>query len=210
MEMSSPGCEFISEDLSEPLVARSVHRYAAETGATLVVAASMPIRDLEWYAEAQQLPPRVLANRGANGIDGVVSTALGVAASGARTVALLGDLTFLHDQGGLLIGPHEPRPDLTVVVPNDDGGGIFTLLEPGAPERSATFERVFGTPTGTSIEALCRAHGVRHVLATTVALLTEAVARRPDGITVVEVPLRRAAHRDLQAELRAAAVDALA
>ena len=63
-------------------MARAVHRYAAETGAILMVAASMPIHDLEWYAEAQPLPPRVLANRGANGIDGVVSTALGVAASG--------------------------------------------------------------------------------------------------------------------------------
>ena len=64
--------EVLGTDLSEPLVARMVHRYAAETGATLVVAASMPIRDLEWYAEANPLPPRVLANRGVNGIDGVV------------------------------------------------------------------------------------------------------------------------------------------
>ena len=76
--------EVLGTDLSEPLVARSVHRYAAETGATLVVAASMPIRDLEWYAEPHPSPPRVLANRGANGIDGVVSTALGVAASGGE------------------------------------------------------------------------------------------------------------------------------
>ena len=123
----------------------------------------------------------------------------------------MGDLTFLHDQGGLLIGPHEPRPDLTVVVPNDDGGGIFTLLEPGEPQRSADFERVFGTPTGTSLDALCRAHGICHVLATsTPSELAGAVSRRPDGIAVVEVPLPRSAHRDLQAELRAAAVAALA
>ncbi len=67
----------LGSELSEPLVARAVHRYAAETGATLVVSASMPIRDLEWYAGAQPRPPRVLANRGVNGIDGVVSTALG-------------------------------------------------------------------------------------------------------------------------------------
>ena len=182
--------------------------------ATLFVGSSNPVRDLDVAVGPGGLDAatRVVASRGLAGIDGCVSTAAGIALAGAgsATYALMGDLTFLHDQGGLLIGPHEPRPDLTVVVPNDDGGGIFTLLEPGAPERSATFERVFGTPTGTSIEALCRAHGVRHVLATTVAALTEAVARRPDGITVVEVPLRRAAHRDLQAELRAAAVDALA
>ena len=94
----------------------------------------------------------MVASRGLAGIDGCVSTAPGIALAapdGSATYALMGDLTFLHDQGGLLIGPHEPRPDLTVVVPNDDGGGIFTLLEPGEPERAATFERIFGTPTGT-------------------------------------------------------------
>ena len=198
---------------SGPAVA-AVTAAALPADATLFVGSSNPVRDLDLAVGPGGLDAstRVVASRGLAGIDGCVSTAAGIALAGAgsATYALMGDLTFLHDQGGLLIGPHEPRPDLTVVVPNDDGGGIFTLLEPGAPERSATFERVFGTPTGTSIEALCRAHGVRHVLATTVAGLTEAVARRPDGITVVEVPLRRAAHRDLQAELRAAAVDALA
>jgi len=187
---------------------------ALPADATLFVGSSNPVRDLDLAVGPGGLDPstRVVASRGLAGIDGCVSTAAGIALAGAgsATYALMGDLTFLHDQGGLLIGPHEPRPDLTVVVPNDDGGGIFTLLEPGEPARSATFERVFGTPTGTSIGALCRAHGVRHVVATTVAALTEAVARRPGGITVVEVPLRRAAHRDLQAELRAAAVDALA
>jgi 2-succinyl-5-enolpyruvyl-6-hydroxy-3-cyclohexene-1-carboxylate synthase len=198
---------------SGPAVA-AVTAAALPADATLFVGSSNPVRDLDLAVGPGGLDAatRVVASRGLAGIDGCVSTAAGIALAGAgsATYALMGDLTFLHDQGGLLIGPHEPRPDLTVVVPNDDGGGIFTLLEPGAPERSATFERLFGTPTGTSIEALCRAHGVRHVLATTVAGLTEAVARRPDGITVVEVPLRRAAHRDLQTELRAAAVDALA
>ena len=72
----------------------------------------------------------------------------------------MGDLTFLHDANGLLVGPLERRPDLTVVVTNDDGGGIFTLLEPGEPERAADFERLFGTPTGTDLAALCAAHGV--------------------------------------------------
>ena len=78
--------------------------------------------------------------------------------------ALVGDLTFLHDANALLVGPHEPTPDLTVVVTNDDGGGIFTLLEPGEPQRAAEFERVFGTPTGTDLAALCAAHGVAHTL----------------------------------------------
>ena len=71
----------LGTDLSEPQVARAVHRFAAAHDATIVVSASMPIRDLEWFSAAEATPPRVLANRGANGIDGVVSTALGVAAS---------------------------------------------------------------------------------------------------------------------------------
>ena len=102
----------------------------------------------------------VVASRGLAGIDGCVSTAAGLALAGDRPAyALMGDLTFLHDANGLLIGPHEPQPDLTVVVTNDDGGGIFTLLEPGEPERAADFERVFGTPTGTDLAALCARTG---------------------------------------------------
>src|SRR6202042_84792 len=111
----------------------------AETGATLVVAASMPIRDLEWYAGTHPTPPRVLANRGANGIEGVVSTALGVPASapgqGVRTIALLGDLAFLHDVSGLVNLPEVP---CTFVVLDNGGGGIFSFLpQAGAlePER---------------------------------------------------------------------------
>ena len=75
----------------------------------------------------------------------------------------MGDLTFLHDGTGLVIGPDEPRPDLTIVVVNDDGGGIFALLEQGAPEHAAVFERVFGTPHGVDLAALCAAtsHPVR-------------------------------------------------
>ena len=183
-------------------------------GATLFVGSSNPVRDLDLAVGPGTLDAatQVVASRGLAGIDGCVSTAAGIAlaAAGSPTYALMGDLTFLHDQGGLLIGPHEPRPDLTIVVPNDDGGGIFTLLEPGEPERAADFERIFGTPTGTSLQALCRAHGARHVLASTAAELSAAVASRPAGITVVEVPIPRAAHRDLQADLRDAAVAALA
>jgi 2-succinyl-5-enolpyruvyl-6-hydroxy-3-cyclohexene-1-carboxylate synthase len=124
--------------------------------------------------------------------------------------ALMGDLTFLHDSGGLTIGPHEPRPDLTLVVVNDDGGGIFTLLEPGEPARAADFERVFGTPTGADLAALCAAHGVRHRLAATAAALAAAVAEPPKGITVVEVRVDRAGHRAERARLHEVASAALA
>jgi 2-succinyl-5-enolpyruvyl-6-hydroxy-3-cyclohexene-1-carboxylate synthase len=121
----------------------------------------------------------------------------------------MGDLTFLHDSNGLLIGPQEPRPDLTIVVINDDGGGIFTLLEPGEPDRARDFERIFGTPTGASIAQICRAHGVRHTLAGTAAELGALVADHPAGLHVVEVRVDRAGHRELHAQLRAAAAGAL-
>ena len=84
-----------------------------------------------------------------------------MAAARSPTYAIMGDLTFLHDSNGLVIGPDEPRPDLCIVVLNDDGGGIFALLEQGAPEHAGVFERVFGTPHGTDLAALCAATGRR-------------------------------------------------
>jgi 2-succinyl-5-enolpyruvyl-6-hydroxy-3-cyclohexene-1-carboxylate synthase len=153
--------DVLGSDLSEPLVARLVHRYAAETGATLVVAASMPIRDLEWYAAAHPMAPRVLSNRGVNGIDGVVSTALGVAQSGgglgARTIALLGDLTFLHDVSGLVNLPESP---CTFVVLDNGGGGIFSFLPQATSVEPAVFEQLFGTPPTSDISAVARGFGL--------------------------------------------------
>src|SRR6185369_10394541 len=107
----------------------------------------------------------VLANRGAAGIDGTVSTATGAAlawqaaGAGRQAAALVGDLTLLHDANGLLLGPKEPRPDLAVVVVDNDGGGIFGLLETGDPRYADAYERVFATPHGTDLAALCGASG---------------------------------------------------
>jgi 2-succinyl-5-enolpyruvyl-6-hydroxy-3-cyclohexene-1-carboxylate synthase len=178
--------------------------------AVLVLGSSNPVRDVD-LALAGPIADEVVANRGLAGIDGVVSTAVGVALarSGAPAYALVGDLTFLHDANGLLIGPDEPVPDLTLVVVNDDGGGIFTTLEHGAPERAVDFERVFGTPTGADLAALCRAHGIRHDLVATAAELTGAVTEVPHGIRVVEVAVDRATHRQAHADLRALAARAL-
>jgi 2-succinyl-5-enolpyruvyl-6-hydroxy-3-cyclohexene-1-carboxylate synthase len=178
--------------------------------AVLVLGSSNPVRDVD-LALAGPIADEVVANRGLAGIDGVVSTAVGVALarSGAPAYALVGDLTFLHDANGLLIGPDEPVPDLTLVVVNDDGGGIFTTLEHGAPERAADFERVFGTPTGADLAALCRAHGIRHDLVATAAELTGAVTEVPHGIRVVEVAVDRTTHRQAHADLRALAARAL-
>lgn len=178
--------------------------------ALLVVGSSNPVRDLDLGAPGA-VGAEVLANRGLAGIDGLVSTAVGAALArpGQPAYALLGDLTVLHDANGFLVGPDEPLPDLTVVVVNDDGGGIFTTLEPGAPEHAADFERLFGTPTGTDLAALCRAHGIRHDLAATSADLATAVRTRPDGIRVVEVTVGRASHRQAHADLRALATRTL-
>jgi 2-succinyl-5-enolpyruvyl-6-hydroxy-3-cyclohexene-1-carboxylate synthase len=180
-------------------------------GATLFLGSSNSVRDVDLASAGRVAELLVTANRGLAGIDGCVSTAVGIALAGDRPAyALMGDLTFLHDSGGLTIGPHEPRPDLTLVVVNDDGGGIFTLLEPGEPARAADFERVFGTPTGADLAALCAAHGVRHRLAATAAALAAAVAEPPKGITVVEVRVDRAGHRAARARLHEVAAAALA
>ncbi len=127
-----------------------------------MLGSSNPVRDVA-LAAAPRAGVVVRSNRGVAGIDGTVSTAMGAAlAHDGPTVALLGDLTLLHDTTGLVVGPDEPRPDLTIVVLDDRGGGIFSLLEQGAPEHAAAFERVFGTPHTVDLAALCAAMGVAH------------------------------------------------
>jgi 2-succinyl-5-enolpyruvyl-6-hydroxy-3-cyclohexene-1-carboxylate synthase len=183
--------DVLGTELSEPLVARLVHRHAAETAATLVVAASMPIRDLEWYAEAGPMPPRVLANRGVNGIDGVVSTALGVAASAdgprARTIALLGDLTFLHDVSGLV---NLPQSDCTFVVLDNGGGGIFSFLPQAAAVEPGVFEQLFGTPPSSDIAEVARGFGLPVHEVSAVSQLEEALGASTPALVRVVVPGR--------------------
>lgn len=196
-------------DGTTPLdVARTV--WDAVEGGLLVAGSSNPIRDLDVVAGPRDDGRLVLANRGLAGIDGTISTAVGAALAhpGRRALALLGDLTFLHGANGLLVGPHEPRPDLTVVVANDDGGSIFATLEQGGPEHAAAFERVFATPTGTDLAALCAAHGVAHRRVAPHGL-RDALRRPPHGVEVVEVPVDRSGRRALDAAVRASAVRAL-
>ena len=150
----------LGTDLSEPQVARLLYTHAADIGATVVVSASMPIRDLEWYGAAQPAPPRVLANRGANGIDGVVSTTLGVAAgtpdsASSPTIALMGDLAFLHDVSGLV--NVDPAALCTFVVVDNGGGGIFSFLPQAGALEPEVFESLFGTPQRSDIGAVARA-----------------------------------------------------
>jgi 2-succinyl-5-enolpyruvyl-6-hydroxy-3-cyclohexene-1-carboxylate synthase len=189
---------------ADPLrVAASVWA-AIPPGGLLVVGSSNPIRDLDLVAGPFPVGERrkVIANRGLAGIDGVLSTAIG-AALGRRSSAALayvGDLTFLHGSNGLLIGPAEPRPDLTVVVANDDGGSIFAALEQGGPEFADSFERVFATPTGANIGGLCAAFGVAHERVDATAL-PDVLAQTARGIRVVEVPVPRDARRQLSSTI---------
>ncbi len=154
--------EVLADGLTEPSLARATYLQAAERGATLVAAASMPIRDLEWFAPATARPPRVLANRGANGIDGLVSTSLGVASAepetGTPTVALLGDLAFLHDVSGLVNVPECP---CTFVVADNDGGGIFSFLPQAKELEHSVFERLFATPPTSDLSQVAQGFGLR-------------------------------------------------
>jgi 2-succinyl-5-enolpyruvyl-6-hydroxy-3-cyclohexene-1-carboxylate synthase len=183
-------------------------------GALLVVGSSNPVRDVS-LAAVPRGDLTVLANRGVAGIDGTVSTAVGAALAHAGAgasgpaYALLGDLTLLHDTTGLVIGPDEPRPDLTVVVLNDGGGGIFGLLEQGGPEHAAPFERIFGTPHRVDLAALAAAMGVPHTCVEDPAALGAALAPAP-GLRLVEVRADRATLRAGHAALRHAVAAAAA
>jgi 2-succinyl-5-enolpyruvyl-6-hydroxy-3-cyclohexene-1-carboxylate synthase len=117
----------------------------------------MPIRDLEWFAPTTPSPPRVLANRGANGIDGVVSAALGAAAGGDPTCCLLGDLAFLHDVSGLVNVADLP---CTFVVLDNGGGGIFSFLPQAGALEAETFEQLFGTPPTSDISSVAQGFGL--------------------------------------------------
>jgi 2-succinyl-5-enolpyruvyl-6-hydroxy-3-cyclohexene-1-carboxylate synthase len=186
--------------LTEPRLARDLAA-ALPDGALLWAASSLPIRDLD-----RQMAPRpglrVLASRGASGIDGLVSAAIGAALAhqaggGGAACALLGDLAFLHDAPGLVLGPDEPRPDLCLVVVNNDGGGIFSTLEQA--DIPAPFERIFGTPHGASLGDLARAAGLRYARLESPADLPGALAG--SGLRIAEVRTDRAAGAALRRRL---------
>jgi 2-succinyl-5-enolpyruvyl-6-hydroxy-3-cyclohexene-1-carboxylate synthase len=187
---------------------------ALRPGDQLVLGASNPVRDAALVGlNAHGI--KVRSNRGVAGIDGTVSTAIGAALAHdrsrsagdigpARTIALIGDLTFVHDSSGLLIGPTEPSPrNLTIVVSNDNGGGIFELLEQGDPRFSDVSSRIFGTPHDVDVGALCRAYHVdsRQIEADE---LVEALAEPFDGMRVLEVKADRSSLRALHASIKAA------
>ncbi len=188
-------------------VAGAVSR-ALPPGGHLVVGASNPIRDLDLMATAYDVGSRrkVIANRGLSGIDGVVSTAIGASLARkaeSRNLALMGDVTFLHDATGLVIGPDEPRPDLTIVVANDDGGSIFATLEQGAEQYAHAYERLFGTPHHVDLAALCQATRTPHWRVDSAAELDHALASPNGGIEVVEAVVDRSRRRELDLAIHA-------
>ncbi|MEU4702238.1 2-succinyl-5-enolpyruvyl-6-hydroxy-3-cyclohexene-1-carboxylic-acid synthase [Nonomuraea dietziae] len=193
-----------SSGMSEPRIARDLAD-SLPNGALLFCGSSMPIRDLD-QAMRPRRGLRLLANRGVSGIDGLVSTAMGAAlAHNGPSYALLGDLTFLHDQNGLILGPREPRPDLCLVVVNNDGGGIFSLL-PQAAIRDP-FERVFGTPHGVDLGYVAAATGTPYRLVEDISDLPKAV--RGEGLRIVEVRTDREPNAALHGQLRDAAQAAI-
>jgi 2-succinyl-5-enolpyruvyl-6-hydroxy-3-cyclohexene-1-carboxylate synthase len=190
--------------LSGPALAAALWAALAADDA-LVVGSSNPVRDLD-LAPLVDAPAPVYANRGLAGIDGTVSTAVGVALTRDRpTHALMGDLTLLHDAGGLVIGGSEPRPDLRIVVANDDGGSIFATLEQGQPAHLSAFERVFATPHGASLEALAAVTGTRYRRVADTASLAAVLADPPTGLELVEAVVDREHRRTLNAAVSAIA-----
>ncbi len=190
------------DELTEPAVARTIADVMSDD-ADLVVSSSMPVRDLEWFGGRRA---RALANRGANGIDGVLGTALGRALTGRTTFVLLGDLAFVHDSNALTA--LEGRAvDLRIVVVDNDGGGIFSFLPQATALPEDRFESLFGTPLGVDVVALATAYGLEARTVQAVDELVDQLAR--PGPWVCCVPTDRRHNVEVHATLHAAVVASL-
>ena len=177
----------VSADLLEPLLAATLLRTLPPEVA-LYASSSMPVRDVTSFWPPDALPRRVMVNRGANGIDGVVSSALGAALALDQPVAaLVGDVALLHDIGGLLVAALADA-DLALVVPNNDGGGIFSLLPVADGGSEVHFEELFHTSHGVDLADLANGLGVHHRRVEQADELADAVAKA-SGVAVIEVPI---------------------
>ena len=195
-------------ELSEPAVARALAG-SCQPGTRLVVSSSMPVRDVEWFGAPAQ-PAEVLSNRGANGIDGVLSTSVGVAVAEPRPVAaLLGDLAFLYDAGALLWAGGRDL-SLTVVVVDNAGGGIFSFLPQATEFPPDRFERYWGTPHGVDLAAVAGAYGVQASMVDSRADLDRVVSTvgKP-GVSVAVVRSDRGLNVEAHDRLNAAVASAL-
>ena len=193
--------------LSEPLVARLVSRATPE-GHGLVASSSMPIRDLDAFAESGHARLRVTANRGASGIDGLVATTAGFARGLSQPTTLLtGDLALLYDLNSLAL--LREGPPITVVVLNNDGGGIFHFLP--VAEHSAAFERYFGTPHGLGFEAAAQLFGLAYAHPETPEAFKAAyrAGMERSTSTIIEVRTDREDNASLHRALEARVVEAV-
>ena len=194
-----------SNQLTEPLSAVTVSE-SLEPGSNLVVSSSMPVRDLEWFAPARD-GVRVFSNRGVNGIDGVVSTAVGVALSSrAPTALLIGDIAMLHDSNGLL---NLIRRDvqMKIIVVDNEGGGIFSFLPQAESLEGSQFEQLFGTPHSVDFESLAKTHGIPFAWATTTDELRRELGN--SGTSIIGVRTDRKLNVDHHNALYAAVAEAL-
>ena len=196
-------------ECTEPGTARALIR-ALPADAALVSSSSMPVRDVEWFGPCRD-GLRYFSNRGANGIDGVVSTAVGVAAAGGPTALLIGDIAFLHDVNGL-IGAATRGLDLCIVVIDNDGGGIFSFLPQATALSTERFEQLFGTPHGVDLGALASAHGITVLEASESAGVEIAVAASlaAGGVHVVIVRTDRQRNVVIHDELHRSMTEAIA
>jgi 2-succinyl-5-enolpyruvyl-6-hydroxy-3-cyclohexene-1-carboxylate synthase len=197
--------------IQEPVLARSILAALPE-GSHLVVSSSMPVRDIEWFG-APRNGVVVHSNRGANGIDGVVSTVVGVAigANGAPVIGLLGDLAFFHDASGLITAASLAAP-LTLVVVDNGGGGIFEFLPQAAALDRRSFELLFGTPQNVDVAALAVACGFEVIRASCVDDVVVALNKANDwvrGVQVIVVKTDRVANVDVHNRINAAAAKRL-
>jgi len=197
----------LGDALSEPLVAAQLGADLPAT-ATCFVASSMPVRDVETFWPARDAPPRALSHRGANGIDGTVSGALGAAAGGAGPVVLLiGDVALAYDLGALASATRLGL-SLTIVLLNNDGGGIFSFL-PVARERDA-FEEHVATPHGLDFARAAALYGCAYTRADDPAAVRTALDAAGDGVALIEVRTDRDENVALHRRVWAAVADALA
>ena len=190
------------DELTEPGVARTLAD-SIDDGADVVVASSMPVRDLEWFGGGRA---RAYANRGANGIDGVLGTALGRALGGRTTFVLLGDLAFVHDSNALT-ALHARNADLRIVVVDNDGGGIFSFLPQATALPEDRFEQLFGTPLGVDVVALATSYGLDARTVQAADELVEQLAQ--PGPWVCCVPTDRHHNVEVHAALHDAVITAI-